>query len=96
MDIRQLGPRDDDRVYAAAHLFDGPADAVATRTFLNADGHHLLVAYDGDTPVGFVTGVETTHPDKGTEMFLTYAAAGGAAERQQVVFTWTYGAEDST
>ena len=25
---------------------------------------------DGELPVGMVTGVETTHPDKGTEMFL--------------------------
>jgi ribosomal protein S18 acetylase RimI-like enzyme len=30
-----------------------------------------LVAYgDDERPVGFVSGVELTHPDKGTEMFL--------------------------
>jgi ribosomal protein S18 acetylase RimI-like enzyme len=28
------------------------------------------VAYDGETVAGFVSGVEMTHPDKGTEMFL--------------------------
>ncbi len=28
------------------------------------------MAYDGETAVGFVTGIEMTHPDKGTEMFL--------------------------
>jgi len=28
------------------------------------------VAYEGETVAGFVTGVEMTHPDKGTEMFL--------------------------
>ena len=40
--------------------------------FLSSEGHHLLVAVeDGDDrPVGFISGVETTHPDKGTEMFL--------------------------
>ena len=38
--------------------------------FLASEGHHLLVALDGDDPIGFVSGVETTHPDKGTEMFL--------------------------
>ena len=32
--------------------------------------HHLLVAYDDDRPVGFVSGVEDTHPDKGTETLL--------------------------
>lgn len=30
----------------------------------------MLVAYDHEMPAGFVTGVEMTHPDKGTEMFL--------------------------
>ena len=25
---------------------------------------------EDDRPIGFVSGVETTHPDKGTEMFL--------------------------
>lgn len=70
VEIRALGPDDDDAVAAASHLFDGPADPVATARFLDDDLHHLLVAYDGDKPVGFVSGVETTHPDKGSEMFL--------------------------
>jgi ribosomal-protein-alanine N-acetyltransferase len=57
-------------VHAAGELFDGPARGEATRRFLDEPGHHLFLAYDGDVPVGMVTGVETTHPDKGTEMFL--------------------------
>ena len=137
MDIRRLGPGDDGRVLQAAHLFDNPPDPDAIRTFLDSDRHHLLIAYDGDTPVGFVSGVEVTHPDKGTEMFLyelgvdepfrrrgiggalvagldalarergcygmwvitdednepacrTYESSGATAERQQVVFVWTF------
>jgi ribosomal protein S18 acetylase RimI-like enzyme len=70
MDIRPLGRGDEDRVMAASHLFDGPANEAATRRFLGEEGHHLLVAYVGDHPAGFVSGVEVTHPDKGTEMFL--------------------------
>jgi ribosomal protein S18 acetylase RimI-like enzyme len=70
MDIRVLRPGDDGLVAAASHLFDGPARADATARFLDEDGHHLLVAYEDEQPVGFVTGVEVTHPDKGTEMFL--------------------------
>ncbi|WP_030790222.1 GNAT family N-acetyltransferase [Streptomyces sp. NRRL S-920] len=59
-------------VTAAEHLFDGPARPEATRRFLDSPGHHLLLAYEegSGTPVGFVSGVETVHPDKGTEMFL--------------------------
>jgi ribosomal protein S18 acetylase RimI-like enzyme len=70
MDIRALGPGDDAAVVAAQHLFDDPADAAATARFLADPLHHLLVAYVAGDPVGFVTGVELTHPDKGTEMLL--------------------------
>ncbi|HWD56034.1 MAG TPA: GNAT family N-acetyltransferase [Acidimicrobiales bacterium] len=70
MEIRVLRPGDDGLVTAASHLFDGPATPAATARFLGEAGHHLLIAYDGERAVGFVSGVEVTHPDKGTEMFL--------------------------
>ncbi|HEV8064672.1 MAG TPA: GNAT family N-acetyltransferase [Acidimicrobiales bacterium] len=70
MDIRVLRKGDADRVAAASHLFDGPAKMTATQRFLDQPGHHLLVAYEGEHQAGFVSGVEMTHPDKGTEMFL--------------------------
>ena len=54
---------------AASHLFDGPAEP-ATARFLADERRHLFVAYEGGRPVGFVSGVEMTHPDKGTEMLL--------------------------
>ncbi len=63
-------PGDDGLVAAASHLFDGPARPDAVARFLAEDGHHLLVASEDGRPVGFVSGVEVTHPDKGTEMFL--------------------------
>lgn len=45
--------------------------AVACRAgFLASEGHNLLIAYVNDEPAGMVTGVEMTHQDKGTEMFL--------------------------
>lgn len=68
MDIRRVTTRDD--AFAAQALFDGPARPDATARFLAESGHHMLVAYVDDTPVGMVSGVEMTHPDKGTEMFL--------------------------
>jgi len=57
-------------VDAAGTLFDDPPHADATDRFLSEPGHHLLVAYVEGEPVGMITGVEMTHPDKGTEMFL--------------------------
>lgn len=68
MDIRRVATRDD--AFAAQALFDGPARPDATARFLAESGHHMLVAYVDDAPAGMVSGVETTHPDKGTEMFL--------------------------
>jgi ribosomal protein S18 acetylase RimI-like enzyme len=70
MEIRVLGPGDDTAVGEAGHLFDNAIDPGATARFLMEAGHHLLVAYDEERPVGFASGVELTHPDKGTEMFL--------------------------
>ena len=42
------------------------------------------MAYADDLPVGFVSGVEMTHPDKGTEMFLYELAVDEAFRRQGV------------
>jgi ribosomal protein S18 acetylase RimI-like enzyme len=85
MNVRALGPGDDGGVAAAQHLFDGPSDAAATARFLADPGHHLLVAYDVDErPIGFVSGVEMTHPDKGTEMFLYELAVWEPARRRGV------------
>ena len=55
---------------AAADLFDREPERVATSRFLAEPGHHLLIAYEGTAPIGFVSGIETVHPDKGAEMFL--------------------------
>jgi len=70
MEIRDLSAGDEDAVVAISHLLDGKAAVSATRRFLADRGHHLLVAYDDGSAAGFATGVEMTHPDKGTEMFL--------------------------
>jgi ribosomal protein S18 acetylase RimI-like enzyme len=68
--IREMSEGDEDAVASISHLFDDDAQVAATRRFLTSPGHHLLVAYESAGAVGFVTGVEMTHPDKGTEMFL--------------------------
>jgi len=71
-------------VEAAGPLLDRPPAADATRRFLADPGHHLLVAYEADVPAGFVTGVEMTHPDKGTEMFLYELAVDESARGRGV------------
>ena len=70
---------------AAAALFDEAPDPEVVRRFLAEPTHHLLMAYDqAGAPVGFASGVEMTHPDKGTEMFLYELAVDEQARQQGV------------
>jgi ribosomal protein S18 acetylase RimI-like enzyme len=58
-------------VHRAADLFDAPPLAAPTERFLAEPTHHLLFAYDAaGRAVGMISGVEMSHPDKGTEMFI--------------------------
>jgi ribosomal protein S18 acetylase RimI-like enzyme len=70
MQIRDMSDGPVDAIVAVDRLFDGPAQPAAAARFAELHGHHLLVAFEEHVPAGFVTGVEMTHPDKGTEMFL--------------------------
>ncbi|MEU4160370.1 GNAT family N-acetyltransferase [Actinoplanes sp. NPDC026670] len=72
-------------VHRAADLFDAPPIDSVTRRFLTEPTHHLLLAYDdADRPVGMITGVETTHPDKGTEMLIYELGVAPVARLQGV------------
>jgi ribosomal protein S18 acetylase RimI-like enzyme len=71
-------------VHEAAGLFDQPPLTGPTHRFLAEPGHHLLLAYDDEGPAGMVTGVELTHPDKGTEMFIYELEVAPRARRRGV------------
>jgi ribosomal protein S18 acetylase RimI-like enzyme len=70
VDIRDLSNAAPDTIATLGHLFDDAAVPTASRRFGDDPNHHLLVAFVEDTPAGFISGVEMTHPDKGTEMFV--------------------------
>jgi ribosomal protein S18 acetylase RimI-like enzyme len=73
MELRWMTPVDADAtaVSAASHLFDHEVRLEWVQQFLAQPDHHLCIAYaSGSEPTGFVSGVELTHPDKGSEMFL--------------------------
>jgi len=70
MTIRTLLPGEGATIVAAGQLFDAPPDLATAERFLVTPGHHLLLAFEDETAAGFVSGIELTHPDKGTEMFL--------------------------
>lgn len=82
--LRWLGPGDEPMVLRAGHLFDEPPRDDWAGRFLAHPGHHLCLALVGAEPVGFVTGVEMTHPDKGTEMFLYELGVDEPFQRQGI------------
>jgi GNAT superfamily N-acetyltransferase len=83
--VRILEATTVEQVEAAAPLYDGPPVRPATNAFLADPRHHLLVALDDDgRTVGFISGVEMTHPDKGTEMFLYELAVAKDARQQGI------------
>jgi ribosomal protein S18 acetylase RimI-like enzyme len=75
-----------DAVAAVQPLFDHALRPEAVERFLADPTHHLLVACNGEpeTAAGFVSGVEMTHPDKGTEMFLYELAVEQASRNQGI------------
>ena len=59
-----------EQLLAAGHLFDQDPSDVWCADFLSRSGHVMLLAQVGGRPVGFITGIEMAHPDKGVEMLL--------------------------
>ncbi len=82
--IRRLGREDDGVVIDAEDLFDHPPQLEWIEAFLRQPTHHLLLAFRGARAVGFVTGVEMTHPDKGAEMFVYELAVAPDQRRRGV------------
>jgi ribosomal protein S18 acetylase RimI-like enzyme len=83
-DIRRIARDEVELVERAGALFDRAPQGAATARFLGSDDHHLLVAYVEEEPVGFISGVELTHPDKGVEMFLYELGVAEAARRRGI------------
>jgi ribosomal protein S18 acetylase RimI-like enzyme len=70
LELRWMTAGDVDIVEAAGYLFDEDPEREWSEKFLRQSNHHLCIAYLDDEPAGFVSGVEITHPDKGTEMLM--------------------------
>jgi ribosomal protein S18 acetylase RimI-like enzyme len=84
MELRWMTTADADAVAAASHLFDYELRPEWVGHFLAQPGHHLCIAYASGESTGFVSGVELTHPDKGTEMFLYELGVGDRFRRRGI------------
>jgi ribosomal protein S18 acetylase RimI-like enzyme len=84
VELRLLHRGDEAAIKAAQNCFDHAVKREWAAKFLASPGHHILLAYCDGSPAGFVTGVEMTHPDKGTEMFLYELAVDEPFRRRGV------------
>ncbi|WP_440572245.1 GNAT family N-acetyltransferase [Streptomyces sp. KR2] len=65
-------------------MFDAPVHPSHALDLLEREGHHLFLAYATGEPVGFISGRETTHPDKGPETLLYELGVASAHRRQGI------------
>jgi ribosomal protein S18 acetylase RimI-like enzyme len=84
-EIRLLGPDDAavlDRV--ADQVFDEAVNVAWTRELLMDPRHHIVVALDGETVVGFASGVHYIHPDKPPELWINEVGVAPAYHRRGI------------
>ena len=82
-EIRVLAPGDAsvlDRV--ADQVFDEAVNAAWARELLADPRHHLVVAIDGDTVVGFASAVHYVHPDKAPQLWINEVGVAPAHHRR--------------
>ena len=83
IDIRILASGDE-AVLAnvAPGVFDHDVDPGLTAEFLRDPRHHLAVALDGPTVVGFASAVDYVHPDKPRELWINEVGVAPSHQRQ--------------
>ena len=81
--IKVLQPGDDPVLRNVAEgLFDNPIDAKLTKEFLEDPRHHIAVAIDNGTVVGFASGVHYIHPDKPPELWVNEVGVAPTHQRR--------------
>jgi len=81
--IKVLQPGDDHVLMNVAEgLFDNPIDAKLSKEFLEDPRHHIAVAIDNGTVVGFASGVHYIHPDKPPELWVNEVSVAPTHQRR--------------
>lgn len=83
VEIRLLGPADEDVLARVAPgVFDHDVDPRLSAEFLRDSRHHLAVALESGTVVGFASGVHYVHPDKPAELWINEVGVAPSHQRQ--------------
>lgn len=83
IEFRILG-RDDEALLSrvAPGVFDHDVDSALSREFLHDPRHHLAVALEDGTVVGFASAVHYVHPDKPVELWINEVGVAPTHQRQ--------------
>jgi aminoglycoside 6'-N-acetyltransferase I len=85
VEIRVLGPGDETLLRRVApEVFDDEVDPRLTAEFLQDPRHHLAVAVEASTVVGFASAVHYVHPDKPPELWINEVGVAPSHQRQGV------------
>ena len=83
IDIRVLGPNDEAVLTRVAPgVFDHDVDPALSAEFLRDPRHHLAVALEDGTVVGFASGVHYVHPDKPAELWINEVGVAPTHQRR--------------
>jgi ribosomal protein S18 acetylase RimI-like enzyme len=78
---------DPNELVRSSHLFDRQVTMQGAEAFLSTPGHVVLLASVEGRGIGFVSGVEMRHPDKGPEMFAYELGVDASWRRRGVART---------
>jgi aminoglycoside 6'-N-acetyltransferase I len=85
VEIRLLGPRDEAALRRVApDVFDNEVDPRLTAEFLQDPRHHLAVAVEAGTVVGFASAVHYVHPDKPPELWINEVSVAPSHQRHGI------------
>lgn len=78
--------RGDDAVLrrVAEGVFDNAVEPALVAEFLADPRHHMAVAVEGGTVVGFASGVHYVHPDKKAQLFVNEVGVAPTHQKQGV------------
>jgi aminoglycoside 6'-N-acetyltransferase I len=68
----------------APDVFDEPVTPARLAAYLQAPGHIMVVALEGETIVGQCAGVVHRHPDKATELYIDEVGTASTHRRQGI------------
>jgi ribosomal protein S18 acetylase RimI-like enzyme len=85
VEIRILEPGEEAILIGSApDVFDGPVDPDLARAFLADLRHHIAVAIDAKTVVGFASGFDYIHPDRPAEFLINEVGVSEPYQRRGI------------